>query len=382
MFIDLWRRLRSVPPIIADGSLALLLMGSADLLTLQQTDALGWLHFLTIALITLPVTLRRRYPIPVVWLIGAALLTNLLAGFSNSFFENFSLVAALYTAFAQVHSIWLLSTAVAGLVIGVTVGILLSWHNQGHVNLSDLPYNWLLFAVPGVLGYGVRTRRAYVTQLEERGALLAREAAVEERNHIARELHDVIAHSVSVMVLQATAGGRLAKRDPGHAVATFDVIEQTGRRALSDLRRVVGVLRADDEERAALQPLPGLDQLEALIEEIRRAGLAVDVSIGGSRRPLPPGVELSAYRLVQEFLTNVLKHADATRAAVSVTFSPNQLAVEVCDDGRGPVDSSSGGNGLIGMRERVGLLGGEFHAGPLERGFRVAARLPLEPHQR
>ncbi|MEO8898472.1 MAG: sensor histidine kinase [Candidatus Dormibacter sp.] len=379
MFTDFWHRLRSTPAIIADGSLALLLMGSADLLTLQQMGTLAWLHAVTIALITLPLTLRRRGPIAVVWFIGLALITNLIAGFTNSFFENFSLVAALYTAFAQGHSRSLLTATVVALVMGVTAGILLSWHNQGRVNLSDLPYNWLLFALPGLLGYGVRTRRAFVTQLEERGALLAREAAVEERNHIARELHDVIAHSVSVMVLQATAGGRLAKRDPGHAVETFDVIEQTGRRALSDLRRVVGVLRADDDERAELEPQPGLDQLGALIDEIRRAGLAVDMSISGGRRPLPPGVELSAYRVVQESLTNVLKHANAAAAAVTVTFSPNELMVEVCDDGRGTAEVGSGGNGLTGMRERVSLLGGDFHAGPLDRGFRVLARLPLEP---
>jgi signal transduction histidine kinase len=379
MSTDFWHRFPSVPPIIADGSLSLLLFGSADLLTFQQTGTLSWLHALTIALITLPVTARRRCPVPVVWLIGAALIANLLAGFTNSFFENFALVAALYTAFVRVRSPRWITAIVVALVVGVTAGILLSWHNDGHITLSDLPYNWLLFTLPGVLAYGVRARRAYVTQLEERGELLAREAAVEERNHIARELHDVIAHSVSVMVLQATAGERLAKRDPGRAVETFDVIEQTGRRALSDLRRVVGVLRAEDEERAALEPQPGLDQLGALIEEIRRAGLAVDVSIRGSRRPLPPGVELSAYRLVQESLTNVLKHADAAKAGVVVIFSPTELAVEVSDDGRGAGDPGSGGNGLTGMRERVGLLGGDFHAGPLDRGFRVVARLPLEP---
>ncbi|MGH7721799.1 MAG: sensor histidine kinase [Candidatus Dormibacteria bacterium] len=378
MFTDLWHRVRSIPAPFVDGALALLLMGSADLLTSQQTGTLSALHALMIALITVPVTLRRRWPIPIVWLIGAALIGNLILGFNNSFFENFALLAALYTAFTRELGTWLVATAVVGLLAGMTAGILLSWHNQGHVNLSDLPYNGLLFASPAVLGYGVRTRRAYLTQLEDRGALLAREAAAEERTHIARELHDVIAHSVSVMVLQATAGGRLARRDPAQAVAAFDVIEQTGRRALSDLRRVVGVLHCPGDDHAALEPQPGLDQLGSLIDDVRKAGLAVDVSITGNRHALPPGVELSAYRLVQESLTNVLKHAAAARAVVNVTYGPRELTVEVCDDGRGGGRGGSGGNGVAGMRERVSLLGGDFLAGPLERGFRVVARLPLE----
>jgi signal transduction histidine kinase len=379
MFTSSWRRLTRVPATIADGCLALVLMGSADLVAVQQRGALSGLHAATIALVTLPVTLRRRSAVSVVWFIGLALMANLMAGFNNSFFENFALVAALYTAFAQGRNArWIAAIAVA-LVIGVTAGIFLGWHNDGHVTLSDLPYNWLLFALPGGLAYGVRTRRAYVTQLEERSTMLAREAAAAERNHIARELHDVIAHSVSVMVLQATAGGRLARRAPDQTVEAFDVIQETGRRALSDLRRVVGVLRADDGESAALAPQPGLDQLGALVDEIRRAGLAVDVRVDGGRRALPPGVELSAYRVVQESLTNVLKHADASMAAVVVTFNSNTLEIEVCDDGSGPREPALGGNGLKGMRERVGLLGGDFHAGRVDHGFRVLARLPLEP---
>lgn len=379
MFTSLWLRLTRVPSILSDGCLALVLMGSADLAAVQQRGALSGLHAVTIALVTLPVTLRRRSALPVVWFIGVALIANLVSGFNNSFFENFALVAALYTAFAQVRNArWIAAMAVA-LVIGVTAGIVLGWRNDGHVTLSDLPYNWLLFALPGVLAYGVRARRAYATQLEERGTLLAREAAAAERNHIARELHDVIAHSVSVMVLQATAGSRLARRAPEQTVEVFDVIQEAGRRALSDLRRVVGVLRAGDVEGPALEPQPGLDQLAALVDEIRRAGLAVDVRIDGGRRTLPPGVELSAYRVVQESLTNVLKHAGAETAEVVVTFSPTALEVEVRDDGSGPDKPALGGNGLRGMRERVGLLGGDFQAGRVDRGFRVIARLPLEP---
>jgi signal transduction histidine kinase len=373
------QRVHRLPPMILDAGLAVLLMGSADVFALQQTGTLSLPHAVTIALITLPVTVRRFHPIATVWWIGVALIANLIAGYSNSFFENFALGVVLYTAFVEVLDVRWVRAIVAALVVGVTAGIMLGWRNAGHVSLYDLPYNWLLFAVPGVLAYGTRTRRAYLLQLEERAALLAREAAVEERNRIARELHDVIAHSVSVMVLQATAGGRVAKRAPADAAEAFDVIQQTGRRALSDLRRVLGVLRADDGEHAALEPQPGLDQLPALVDEIRRAGLAVDVSITGGRRPLPPGVELSAYRVVQESLTNVLKHADADHAVVVVTFSPAVLEVEVRDDGDGPDQTGAHGNGLRGMGERIGLLGGDFEAGRDAHGFRVVARLPLEP---
>ena len=377
-----WRRLRLLPPEIADGCLALLLMGSADLAAVQQIGRLSAPHALTIAVITLPVILRRRYPVAVVWWIGLALIANLVAGFSNSFFENVALAATLYTAFSDLNSTRRIAAIVVALIGGVTAGIILGWHNAGQVTLSDLPYNWLRFAAPADLASDGRTRRAYDQQLQEHATLLAREAAVAERNHIARELHDVIAHSVSVMVLQATAGGRVARRAPAEAVDAFDVIQQTGRRALSDLRRVVGVLRADDDRGAALEPQPGLDQLETLVDEIRRAGLSVDVSIRGGRRDLPPGVELSAYRVVQESLTNVLKHADAARAAVVLTFTPAALEVDVSDDGRGPDEAAATGHGLRGMRERVGLLGGEVRAGRDENGFRVVARLPLDPAPR
>ncbi|MDQ2959683.1 MAG: sensor histidine kinase [Candidatus Dormibacteraeota bacterium] len=372
------QRVRRLPPMILDGGVALLLMGSADLLALQQNGTLSAPHALLIALITLPVTVRRRYPVATVFWIGLALVANLVVGNSNTFFENFALGVVLYTAFTEVGDRRWITVIITVLVIGVTLGIVLGWRNAGHVSLSDLPYNWLLFSVPGVLAYGVRTRRAYTRQLEERGELLAREAAVEERNRIARELHDVIAHSVSVMVLQATAGGRVARRAPADAAESFDAIQQTGRRALSDLRTVIGVLRADDGEHAALEPQPGLDQLGVLVDEIRRTGLAVDVSITGGRRPLPPGVELSAYRVVQESLTNVLKHAGAAHAFVVITFGSRVVEVEVRDDGSGSDNTGAQGNGLRGMRERVALLGGEVDASRVGSGFRVVARLPLE----
>jgi signal transduction histidine kinase len=381
MLTHLTRRLRSIAPTTADGLLALVLWGSA-LLVAQQQGKVTPVHLLTISLSTLPVTLRRRYPIAVFWVIGVTLVLNLSAGYANSFFETFALVVAVYSAF--VHASWgpWLAVTMAGLAVGLHVSLIIDWHNHGKVTLSDLPYNYLLFVVPPIVGYSVRTRRAYIDEVEEHGRLLVREAATDERSRIARELHDVVAHSVSVMVLQATAASRLARRDPAKASGTFDVIQQTGRQALLDLRRIVGVLRVDGEPEAERLPQPGLAQLETLVDQVRRAGMHVDVDIHGERRPLPPGIELSAYRIVQESLTNVLKHADADHARVAVTYGDNDLDLDVRDDGKGTAATTTAGNGLIGMRERVGLFGGDFNAGRWEGGFRVHARLPLEASSR
>ena len=266
------------------------------------------------------------------------------------------------------------------LVIGLTAGVALGWRDQHHVYLSDIGYNAIIFALPVILGYGVRTRRAYVAQLHEQSKLLARQAAADERTAIARELHDVIAHSLSVMVLQATAGRRLARRDPANAAAAFEVIEQTGRDALSDMRRAIGVLKTDFSRGG----VAGTATEPFAAGCARRSGpkggkSPVRVSIGGTQRPLAPGVELSAYRIVQESLTNMLRHSGADDAVVAIRYGIEDLTVEVTDNGRKGTMPSADGGGLTGMRERVALLHGDFRAGSTVDGFTVSARLPLEP---
>jgi signal transduction histidine kinase len=379
MLTDWIARIRRLPPIVPDGALAIALMVTAVLAAFQDAGKLTVVQVLVIALITLPEAARRLFPTAVTATVGAALILNLLLGFTNSFIENFAGVLALYTMYASARAGWRLAVMSVGLVIGVCAGVLLGWKNQHRVYLYDIGYNGILFALPVVLGYSVRTRRAYVAQLHEQSKLLAREAAATERTSIARELHDVIAHSVSVMVLQATAGRRLARRDPASASAAFEVIEQTGRDALADLRRAFGVLKAESAEAVTLAPQPSLLQLDALVQQVRRAGVAVHVNIGGTQRPLAPGVELSAYRIIQESLTNVLRHSGADDAVVAISYGLTDLTVEVTDNGRPGSTPSRDGNGLKGMRERVALLHGEFRAGSTTDGYSVAARLPLEP---
>jgi signal transduction histidine kinase len=222
---------------------------------------------------------------------------------------------------------------------------------------------------------GDRERRVQFAERER--DLAAREAIVSERARIARELHDVVAHSVSVMVVQAQAGPRLLA-DPERVRGAFRSIETTGREALVELRRLLGVLRSSDDH-AATAPQPGLDSLDALLGQIREAGLRVDLRVVGDPVALPAGVDLSAYRIVQEALTNTLKHAGRAEAEVVVTYATEFVELEILDNGVGPQAHSNGsGHGIAGMRERVALYGGALETGSRNgHGFVIRARLPV-----
>jgi signal transduction histidine kinase len=225
------------------------------------------------------------------------------------------------------------------------------------------------------LGEAARTRRATIEET-------ARRAASDERARVARELHDVIAHSVSVIVVQAAAADDVFDERPDQARTALRAIEATGRDALAELRRLLGAVRGDDHAAGPAQPQPGLERLDELAAPLRAGGLEVVVRREGPAAALPAGIELSAYRIVQEALTNTLRHARATRAEVTLRYGPDALEVDVRDDGRAGAGDDAGagpGRGLAGMRERAALLGGTLDAGALPRGgFRVHARLPLE----
>jgi signal transduction histidine kinase len=241
--------------------------------------------------------------------------------------------------------------------------------------------------VAWILGDSMGYRRAYYASLEDRAARLERErdaqaqiATAAERARIARELHDVIAHHVSVMVVQADGASYALRSDPERVRRALEAISATGRQALTEMRRLLGLLRSGDA-RTGLAPQPGLSELSQLVDQARAAGMSVTLTLEGAPRPLPEGAELAAYRVVQESLTNTRKHAGlAAAAAVTLRFTDDGLVVQVTDDGRGPPAADGIGHGLAGMRERVEMYGGNVEAGSLPQGgYRVIARIPAAP---
>ena len=242
---------------------------------------------------------------------------------------------------------------------------------QGLAWMSPWVAAWLL-------GAYLRTRRLYVQGLVREREEKAATAVAEERNRIARELHDVIGHSVSVMTVQASAVRRLMRADQAKERAALETVEATGREALAEMRRMVGVLRSPNGA-PDLTPPPTLEQLDRLVGKFREAGLDVRVQTEGEPAALPPGLDLTAYRLVQEGLTNALKHARAEHVVVRLCYRPDCLALSVRDDGRGPDPAAAPGNGLLGMRERVSVYGGSLSAGAADGGgFELSAELPVE----
>ncbi len=276
----------------------------------------------------------------------------------------------------------------AGLLLPAAVPISDSIHraiafDAGWALSEILPF-WIWSAVFCLIGRGVRNRHIMVGMLGERADRLergredkARASVAEERARIARELHDVVAHGVSVMVVQAGAARRVMKSDPGQAEISLLAVEATGRQSLAEMRRLLGVLRTDPHA-LDLAPQPGLGQVDDLVEKIREAGLTVELRSEGVSRPLPAGADLVAFRVIQEGLTNVMKHAGDARATVTIGYRENRVDLEVRDDGHGVKSHSDGrGHGLFGMRERVSLYGGSVDAGPGPTGgFVVTASIP------
>jgi signal transduction histidine kinase len=273
---------------------------------------------------------------------------------------------------------------IGGAVLAAGVGItaLLAARGLG----ADWGF-WVAAGVFWVIGLLFRQRLLRVAELQAQTEHLqveqaqkAKWAVVEERSRIARELHDVIAHSVSVMVVQAGAARHTL--DPANAEIgeTLQSIETAGRQALAELRRLLGILRRPDDE-PALAPVPGLGRVTALIEQMREAGLPTDLRVEGEPAPLAPGVDLTAYRIIQEALTNALRHAGQARALVSIRYRAHELDLEISDNGDGTAANAGGGHGLAGMRERIALYGGTLDAGRRGDGFTVHARLPADRTQ-
>ncbi|HZE04292.1 MAG TPA: sensor histidine kinase [Solirubrobacteraceae bacterium] len=372
-----------------DSLLALFLtvvsVASAVVAHKHGTEPAAILEIILVPFTTAPIALRRYRPLAVLAVTTSAGVLILILTSQAQF--PVGVLVALYTVASRCERPVSIRAA-EWVALPITVGVSVS--TGGH--LGRIIPQLAVFAIAWVLGDNIRTRRAYLAELEARAARLEREreekaerAVVDERARIARELHDVIAHNVSVMVVQASAGEELFDTDPRRARESLAAVASTGRAALAELRRLLGVIRAEEEraEGPAYAPQPGIEYVDDLVRQVRQAGLAVELSILGEARELPEGVGLCAYRIVQEALTNTLKHAHASRAQVSVRYVDDALELQVLDDGRGAVAARNGensGHGLIGMRERVALFGGELTARPLSSGggYEVRARLPLE----
>jgi signal transduction histidine kinase len=346
------------------------------------------LGYALVLLHTAPIALRRRFPLAVLATCVASGLAFAALGLPPIGLGLAILVAAY--SVAAYSGRW---PALAGLAAAV-LGSLAIQLTPGKFENPTPVTNTLVIGAAWLLGYFVGVRRAHIAELEERTAELERareelagRAVAEERLRLARELHDVVAHSMSVIAVQSGVGAHVAKAQPEEAAKALAAIEATSRAALTELRRLLGVLRRDSEPHGELTPVPGLADLDALLAEVAKAGLAVRLRVEGTPTPLPAGVDLSAYRIVQEALTNVVKHAGEARAQVVVGYHDDQaVTVEVTDDGRGAAAQAGDGrpgHGLIGMRERVAAFGGDLQAGPRPGGgFRVAARLPLAANRR
>jgi signal transduction histidine kinase len=320
-----------------------------------------WFVILTL-LATLPVALRRRLPLAV---LAVTLAAALGATYVHDAFVFPGALVALYTVAAYVgrpRSLYAAGATAAVLVLHV-----LAIDSLGFWELLGI---YALFGAAWLLGDNVRTRRERARRLEAEHESNVRRAAAEEQARIARELHDVIGHSVSVMTIQAAAAGDAFDSRPAEVREALRAIESTGREALTELRRLLA------GENGSFAPAPGLESLGALAERVRSAGLAVELS--AEPASLPPSLDLTAYRIVQEALTNTLKHARATTARVDVSRRNGVLEIEVVDDGQGAATVTPG-HGIIGMRERAALFGGELTAGPAPGGgFAVRARIPVE----
>ena len=335
------------------------------------------------AAFTASIAVHRRLPVLPLGLAIPAVVLAPVGPFDGLVGTSLALIVAAYLAAASARSRGELGV---GAVTAVAVGIA-SWlsHPASVTEVGDVLVLSIGIGGPWLAGATVWLRREREAQLErharrlddDRAADLAGAAAA-ERARIARELHDVVAHAISVIVLQARGARRSMANDPTEATVALDAIETTASRALAEMRRLVDVLRPQGEP-GSLAPQPGLANLASLIGEVREAGLPVDLQVEGDAVELPPGIDLAAYRVVQEALTNALRHARAAAARVVVRYRLREVEVEVVDDGTASGEWTAG-HGTIGMRERTALYGGTLEVGPRAGGgFGVLARLPLEP---
>lgn len=387
----LFQRLRDVDPHAVDAFLAIAFTAVALWTVAARAgneDEFRRDDFLGIGLLllqTLPIATRRVAPLAALTVSVAAISIHIAAGYEGVPAGTFAALVILYSA-ASLAGMRRAVLAALITAAGITIYFATDRSNPG---LTAAVSTSATYAAAWGLGLYVRSRRQYTELVEERALLLergrevsAREAVADERARIARELHDIVGHALNLIVIQSGGAQRVFESNPGVARETLASIESTGRHALADVERMLGILSVSEEVDEALSPRPSLKHVDELAAQVSRAGLPVAVTVEGSVADLPPSVDLSAYRIVQEALTNALKHSSAARATVHICNSVKGLELEITDDGKAssqqPSANRGGGRGLIGMRERVGLFGGELTAGPRPGGgFRVHAMLPF-----
>jgi len=354
---------------------------------LTQDDSGGpqgpmWFDILLTVATIVPLFFRGRFPFyaPVVSAVVFALGSFVDERWVPHGLIPFLTAIAVFVLFGLIRD---RTQAIAGLVVGIGVAAVVT-HNDPESGIGNFLFSAAAFTIAWGIGFALGRKFHETEEAKERLAQLERErlerarlAVAEERTRIARELHDVVGHSVSVMTVQASAARRLLRPHQEKEREALLVVEQTGREALAEMRRMVGVLRRP-EEAPALAPQPSLEHLDRLIDQTREAGLPVELRVEGTPEPLPASIDLTAYRLVQEGLTNAIKHARARQAEVVVRYGDGHVELTVTDDGSGDGGGESGGHGLVGMRERVSVYGGELDAGPLPTGgYQLRARLPV-----
>jgi signal transduction histidine kinase len=382
--------LGSIASFTGDGLLAFAIAVAAAIAAAGATSGEPGKALLVLLAFVVGLTLgvRRVYPVTV---FAIVVVVTAFFGWVYGGYWPFAALLAFYSVAAHSPRRRALVAGVVGLVfLALPIAHDIEWQ----------PVTWSKFALfagrlaplvaAWVLGDNMRTRREYLRALEDRAEQLEREqqanarrAAAEEQARIAREVHDVVAHNLSVIIVQATAADAVFTSDPDDAQRAVRTIGTTARQALDELRRVLGVVRTGEERSPDFPPQPSLARLNALLEHVRAAGLAVELATKGEPPELPSALELSVYRIVQEALTNALRHGGAKHATVTLHFNGDALDVEIVDDGTPTSGTNGGGQGLIGMRERAAAFGGRVEAGRhAGGGFRVAARLPLAPVER
>lgn len=383
----LWEWVRRAPPLLGDAALALavvvvnvIAVSVATEPGSRRPDALAY----ALAVGYGPLLLaRRRWPLGVLLSSTAVLLLFYSLDYPGVS-PVYPLAVALYTAAVAGHLRWGLALTAFFMLAGVFVTAVREGTPPAEVFANFLPQASLLVTLL-LLGDAVRSRRAWLAEVRERLARTEAEREREavrrveqERLRIARELHDVMAHTIAVITVQTGVAAEVLTDAPAEARQALGTIRAASREAMAELKATVGVLRDGDSQAASLAPTPGLGQLEGLFEATRQAGLRVETTVAGDPRPLPPAVDLTAYRIVQESLTNVVRHAQATTATVAIRYQPDGLVLEICDDGHGLAGTAAGrGHGLVGMAERAVTLGGRLEAGPRPSGgFRVWSSLP------